>query len=1245
MPDGIGLRIGVEGEKEFKDAIKDINQSMKVLGSEMQLVSSEFDKNDKSVQAVTARNTVLNKEIDQQRDRISTLKDALANSAETYGENDKRTQAWQIQLNKAQAELNGMEHELEQNNSALEESAGGFDDAGQEAKKFGEDVKKTGSDANDAGGKFEKLGDVLKTVGVALGAAMAAIGTGAVAAGKQLYDMATATAASGDHIDKMSQKLGLSKEGFQEWDYILSQNGASIDSLGSGMKTLTKTLSGVTEDGDKASEAFAAIGISFDNIKDRSPEEAFNMTIRALQDMPEGADKTAAAMKLLGKQGMELAPLLNSTSDATDALRKKSHDLGMILSDEGVQAAANFTDSMDNLTRAFSGAKDNIGAALLPGMTQVTNGLAELIAGNAEAGESIRAGAEEVANSISEILPNIVNTFSTIADVIVVVAPGIITSLIDGITENLPMLMDGALSIILSLLDAIVANLPQLADAAVQMIAILASGLGSALPKLIPAAIQAVLQIVKGLIDNLPLLLKAALDLMLGLAKGLIDAIPELVKELPAIIRGIVDFLIAAIPMIVETGIQLLMALVENLPAIIDGIVAALPEIIDAVITALITLIPMLVEAGIQLFIALVQALPVIIAAILEAIPKIVTAVLNAITTRIPEMVAKGKEMFESLVKKIPEVLVTIRKALDDIGNSIKTYFSNMINTMKTAGADLIEGLWNGIQDMQQWIIDKIGGFVDSVVSKMKSFFGIASESKVLHEMGTHLPEGLANGMDENAYMVTDSGEVMLASTMKKCQEQIGEFEDFVGREIPVQVSSGIRKNASKAEKEAEAMNKKLLAAQKKAEKERYDSSILFIGEYRLAEDYSAYAEMEMWKTLLVQYEGDQKKRVKIKEEMVKLEKAADKVYFEETKRELEAEVKNRQLSSAQVIEIWMSEREMYAENSEYRIKADQEFLKARETVMKEQEALFKTQEKLVADMEKAEEKYIKAVEARAQAIYNSFGLFDELKQREEVSTDVLTKNLQDQVTELQNWSENLELLAKKGIDEGLLEELRGMGVKANPEIKALVSMSDAELDNYTKMWKDKHAIARAAAVKELEGLRKETDEELKKLQAQLQDTFDKSVIPALKKSGEGMADGVIEGFEGKETELINKVSAIMGRVVAKVNQDMDIRSPSGIFKRIGSFLAQGLGVGFESEMDSLARSMVNAVPTNFPVPGVAGGSGAVGMSQGAFGGLAAAGGGNTFILQVKMDEVNEVYKLKQIFENFAHNRIVYQGV
>ena len=120
VADNFGLKIGIEGEKEFKKALSEINQSFKVLGSEMKLVSSQFDANDKSIQALSARNTVLNKEIDAQRQKIETLRAALQNASESFGENDRRTQNWQIQLNNAEAALNGMERELSANERAME---------------------------------------------------------------------------------------------------------------------------------------------------------------------------------------------------------------------------------------------------------------------------------------------------------------------------------------------------------------------------------------------------------------------------------------------------------------------------------------------------------------------------------------------------------------------------------------------------------------------------------------------------------------------------------------------------------------------------------------------------------------------------------------------------------------------------------------------------------------------------------------------------------------------------------------------------------------------------------------------------------------------------------------------------------------------------------------------------------------------------------------------------------------------
>ena len=124
MADNFGLKIGIEGEKEFKKALSEINQSFKVLGSEMKLVSSQFDSNDKSIQALSARNTVLNKEIDAQRQKIETLRAALQNASESFGENDRRTQNWQIQLNNAEAALNGMERELPPMSGPLSPSLG-----------------------------------------------------------------------------------------------------------------------------------------------------------------------------------------------------------------------------------------------------------------------------------------------------------------------------------------------------------------------------------------------------------------------------------------------------------------------------------------------------------------------------------------------------------------------------------------------------------------------------------------------------------------------------------------------------------------------------------------------------------------------------------------------------------------------------------------------------------------------------------------------------------------------------------------------------------------------------------------------------------------------------------------------------------------------------------------------------------------------------------------------------------------
>ena len=193
MADTFGLKIGLEGEKEFKKALSDINQSFKVLGSEMKLVQSQFSKNDNSAEALAARTKTLTTQIDAQKQKIEMLQKALQNASESFGENDRRTQNWQIQLNNAKAALNDMERELEETSD--------------DADDLGDEIKESGDQAEKSGDKFSALGGILKGVG----AAMATVATAAAAAAFKLGKEVV------EQFGELEQNLGGSEAVFGEY--------------------------------------------------------------------------------------------------------------------------------------------------------------------------------------------------------------------------------------------------------------------------------------------------------------------------------------------------------------------------------------------------------------------------------------------------------------------------------------------------------------------------------------------------------------------------------------------------------------------------------------------------------------------------------------------------------------------------------------------------------------------------------------------------------------------------------------------------------------------------------------------------------------------------------------------------------------------------------------------------------------------------------------------------------------------
>ena len=824
-----GLRIGVEGERDFKAALRDINQAFKVLGSEMQLVTSQFDKNERSIGSLTSRNAVLTKEIDQQRDKVSTLRSALDNAAASFGESDKRTQNWQIQLNKAQAELNHMERELKGNNAALAafgketraagdaqgdvsagtkrtsasfselggllrdnvtqsvkevrtgmaetgrqvvESAkdmgssivqfgkdtlsgennvkalgnalrdkleaaltgsaketerlgesldgtgGELEDTGKKTKRLGDELENTGKTADDAGGKFDKLGSVVKGVGVAIGASMAAIGGAAIGAGKAIWDMAADTAKVANQVDKMSQKMGLSRQEYQEWGYIMEQNGLSIDKFSSGMKYLQLRMVDLQNDNENTQKKFRQLGLEFDAVARASPNEAMEMTVRAFQNMPEGAEKTALAFRIFGRQSLELMPLLNQTAESTDHLREMAHKLGIVMSDDMVDAGVKLSDNITEMKASFTGLKNQLGAQMLPGLASVTSGITGLVLGSEDAGRKITVGMREVVNGISSVIPRMIEVVGTIAATLGAIAPDIITALVNGIVSNIPLLTSAALDIVLSLVSGIITALPLLLEGAIQIINELAVGIAQALPELIPAIVSVVMQIVQTLIDNMPMLLDAALQLILGLTEGLLAALPELIAAMPAIIVGLVNFLIESIPQIIDAGILLLTAIIGALPEIITAIVEALPLIIEGIVGGLIGALPELIGAGWQL------------------LKGLLTGILNAV----PELLRGVRDVAMSLIRAVLGVFGI---------NSPSTVFANI-------GRNLLRGLWEGILNMRDWLINQIRGLGNLITGALKSVLGISSPSRVFRDqIGANLAFGLGEGFTTAMRRVT----------------------------------------------------------------------------------------------------------------------------------------------------------------------------------------------------------------------------------------------------------------------------------------------------------------------------------------------------------------------------------------------------------------------------------------------------------------------------------------------------------
>lgn len=385
----------------------------------------------------------------------------------------------------------------------------------------------------------EKAGSMGQTLLTGIGTAAkwgAAIATGATAAAGALVGVATDAAGAMDAIDKGSAKVGISKQAYQEWSYVLGQNGMDVSKLEVGMKTLVSAMDGAAAGTESAQEKFDALGLSVydSNGKLKDQETMLQETLYALADMENGTEKARLATELFGKSGVEMMPMLNGGSEGMADLTARAHDLGLVMSDEAVTAGVVLGDTMDDVKQSFGALGNQLGVGFMPII-------------------------QSVLDLILENIPTIHTMFNQLAPVL--------TGLLEGILPSLFSLVESLLPVLFDLLEAI--------------IPIIVSVVQTILPvfvSLIEMLLPPIVQIVTALLPPLLGLLGPILDLLnpiLALLQPILDLAVSILSPLAELITGLLTPLISIVSKVIEVALIPLQAHFTTLSGLLSGTVNA----------------------------------------------------------------------------------------------------------------------------------------------------------------------------------------------------------------------------------------------------------------------------------------------------------------------------------------------------------------------------------------------------------------------------------------------------------------------------------------------------------------------------------------------------------------------------------------------------------------------------------------------------------------------------------------------
>lgn len=569
MAVNIGPKIGVDGEREYRNQINQIIQQSKTLESQMKLVASQFTATASAEEKTAKTAAVLTKQIDTQRERVKLLAEQTGKAAAKYGEADSRTQKWQQALNEAQASLNKMQNDLRDTTSEMRDMDDAMDDGAKKALSFGDVLKANlASDAIISGVKA--MASAIKEAGAAL-----------IDLGKQSIQgfaeqeqlIGGAQLLFGDAYSFVAKKSAEAYKTVQlsQNDYLQQVNG-----FATGLKTaLGGNERAAAELADKIVTAEADVVAATGNSQE-AVQNAFNGIMRSNYTM---LDNLQLGIKPTKEGFQELIDTVNdwnaANGRATDYQIDNLADAQSALIDYvKMQGLAGYAE--DEAARTMQGSAAAMKSAwqnLITGMSNENLNLGDLVKNVVD---SVGAFADNLIPRLQIMLPrfaegltHLVNGLAPyVGPAMELLLPALVQGvggLVSGIVQALPAAVEAISAVIPMLVQQLTTLLPQIVNAGVSIIASLADGIGDNLPALIPAAVDAVIEVASGLVANVDKIIIAAGQLIGGLTQGLIEAIPHLVYRLPEIILAITSGLLKGMASIGMVGQQLVEGLFNGI--------------------------------------------------------------------------------------------------------------------------------------------------------------------------------------------------------------------------------------------------------------------------------------------------------------------------------------------------------------------------------------------------------------------------------------------------------------------------------------------------------------------------------------------------------------------------------------------------------------------------------------------------------------------------------------------------------